>query len=232
MEALKTNPHLTRQLDLIPLDVLGMPITVIGTGAVGSWIVLALAKMGLEDITVFDFDKVTVENLNCQFYPHHAVGEYKVDALAKLVHDFTKVEIKTSPSRVTSGAQPWPGIVIVAVDSMEARKIVWDIHKCKSPATKAIIDPRMGAESALLFVVNPMDIADGEAYEKSLYSDAEAVHERCTAKATIYTANMLSGLVCKAVKDLLTRPDYLRSAQWNIKENGFEAFKKLPAIAR
>ena len=39
---------------------------------------------------------------------------------------------------------------------------------------------------------------------------------------------MLSGLVVKAVKDLLTREDYLRSATWSIKENDFQAFKAPP----
>ena len=41
----------------------------------------------------------------------------------------------------------------------------------------------------------------------------------------IYCANMLAGLTVKAVKDLLTRPDYLRTAQWSIKENAFQGYK-------
>lgn len=217
------NEHLTRQLDLIPIDVLGERITIIGAGAIGSWTTLALAKMGFEDLTVFDFDKVDTVNLNSQFFPRAAVGRPKVEVLAELTREFTGVSINACNSKYEQGQ--FPGIVISAVDSMAVRSLVWENHVNRAPLTRAIIDPRMGAEQALLYVVKPMDEKDQASYTKSLYSDESAVQERCTAKATIYTANLLSGLVCKAVKDLLTRPDYLRTAQWDIAGNELFAFK-------
>jgi molybdopterin/thiamine biosynthesis adenylyltransferase len=224
------NTHLTRQADLIPCEVLGEKITIIGAGAIGSWTALALAKMGFGDITVYDHDTIEMENMNSQFYPRRDVGRLKVDALADLVRDFTGTSIYNRAHKYTGhnfNERIFPGIVISAVDSMEVRKLVWDNHKNKSPGTKAIIDPRMGAETALLYVMNPMDAKDQSSYEKSLYSDASAVQERCTAKATIYTANMLSGLVCKAVKDLVTsKPNYLRSAQWAIADDAFQAYQQ------
>lgn len=210
------NEHLTRQSDLIPEAILGEPITIIGAGAIGSWTTLALAKMGFEDLTVFDHDTISIENMSCQFYPRNRIGQSKVTALANMVQDFTNVEIKI---RGLYESGRFPGIVISAVDSMEVRSLIWENHKYKSFGTRAIIDPRMGAETALLYVRKPMLDRDILDYEKSLYGDKDAVQEKCTAKATIYTANMLSGLVCKAVKDLLTREDYLRTAQWNIAEN-------------
>lgn len=219
-----TNVHLTRQMDLIPVDVLGEKITVIGAGAIGSWTTLALAKMGFCNLTVYDHDTVDEENLNSQFYPHHFVGQNKAAALSSMVEVFTGNKIAWHAQKYTGGILP--GIVIAAVDSMDARRMIWENHVGKSPFTKAIIDPRMGAEQALLFVMNPMDGKDIVAYQASLYSDDDAVQERCTSKAVIYTANMLSGLVCKAVKDLLTRPDYLRTAQWNIRGDDFVGHHK------
>lgn len=216
--------HLTRQLDLIPLDVLGEPITIIGAGAIGSWTALALAKMGFGNLTVWDDDTVSIENMNCQFYPMDAIGDAKAAALADMVDRFTGVKIQVRNERYAKGT--FPGIVVAAVDSMECRKLIWENHAKSGYLTRAIIDPRMGAENALLYVMNPNDDADRRAYPKSLYSDADAMPERCTAKATIYTANMLAGLVCKAVKDLMTKPDYLRHAQWNIAGNAFEGHSK------
>jgi len=219
------NVNLTRQLDLIPLEVLGEKITIIGAGAIGSFTALALAKMGFGDITIIDFDKIEEENMNSQFYRYSDIGTKKVTALQKLVADFTKTEIAARDERYERGT--FPGIVISAVDSMEVRKRIWMNHKNQAPFTKAIIDPRMGAETALLYVMSPMDERDIESYEKTLYTDDSAVQERCTAKATIYTANMLSGLVAKAVKDLVTSPGkYLRLAQWSIKDDQFIAWKK------
>lgn len=215
------NQHLVRQSDLIPFEVLSEPITVIGAGAIGSWTTLALAKMGFSNLTVFDDDRVSWENMSSQFFRHADVDLPKVWSLARMVKDFTGIDVNAVNARYESGV--FPGIVISAVDSMAARKLIWENHAGKSFGTRAIIDPRMGAESAILFVMNPLDTKDCESYPKSLYSDDAALQERCTAKATIYTANMLSGLVCKAVKDLLTRSDYLRTAQWNIAENSFDA---------
>jgi hypothetical protein len=224
MEKLK-NVHLTRQLDIIPIEVLGEKITIIGAGAIGSFVALCLAKMGFGDITIFDDDKIEEENMSCQFYRFKDIMRTKVEALQSLLVDFTNTLIEVRYERYKTGV--FPGIVISAVDSMEVRKQIWMNHKLKSPGTKAIIDPRMGAETALLYVMNPMDASDIESYEKTFYTDEAAIQERCTAKSTIYTACMLSGLVAKAVKDLVVTPEkYLRLAQWSIKDDQFMAYKK------
>jgi molybdopterin/thiamine biosynthesis adenylyltransferase len=212
-------------MDIIPVSTLGIPVTIIGAGAVGSFTALSLAKMGIGNIKVFDDDKIEEENMNCQFYRFQDIGFPKVLALQSLVRDFTKVEIEAIHGRYTGG-HTFPGIVISAVDSMAVRKTIWETHRERAPMTKAVIDPRMGAETALLYVMNPMDPKDGETYAKTLYTDDSAVQERCTEKATVYTACMLAGLVVKAVKDLITTSEYLRVAQWSIKDNQLHAWKK------
>jgi molybdopterin-synthase adenylyltransferase len=211
-------------MDIVPMDILGEKITIIGAGAIGGWTTLALAKMGFCNLTVYDFDKVDTVNLNSQFYRHSDVGSPKVVALAKLVQDFADIPITYRNERYEGGT--FPGTVIAAVDSMEVRRKIWECHAGKAPFTRAIVDPRMGAEQALLYVMRPNDAKDQESYSKSLYTDDKAVQERCTAKSTVYCANLLSGLVVKAVKDLLTRPDYLRTAQWNVKDNELFCFNQ------
>jgi molybdopterin/thiamine biosynthesis adenylyltransferase len=218
------NEHLIRQQDIIPMNVLGERITIIGAGAIGGWTTLALAKMGFCNLTVMDFDIVDTVNMNAQFYRFKDIGKPKVMALAELVDEFTNVKIAAKNERYHG--LPCQGIVIAAVDSMLVRKQIWDSHIVQPWGTRAIIDPRMGAEAALLYVMDPRDGQDREEYPKALYLDSEAVQERCTAKATIYTANLLSGLVVKAVKDILTKPNYLRVAQWDIANDTFLAFRK------
>jgi len=217
--------HLSRQLDIIPVETLGETITIVGAGAIGSWVALSLAKMGLGNIHVIDFDDVSVENMNCQFYRFSDIGKSKPEALRDLVRDFTGSEISVETLRY-EGKEQFPGIVISAVDSMTARKIIWDGHK-GSYKTKFLIDPRMGAEQALLYVMNPSNKTDIATYEKTLYTDDDAVEERCTAKSTIYTANLLSGLVAKAVKDIITGGNYPRITQWSIKDNHQKSWSKV-----
>lgn len=224
------NEHLTRQMDLIPMEALDLPVTIIGAGAVGSWVTLALAKMGFHNLTVYDDDKVDTVNLNSQFYPLAAVGRPKVAALAEMVRAFTGLEIDTQQRRYEGKGLAMGGVVVSAVDSMTARKMIWEAHKDRAPFCKAIVDPRMGAEEALLYVMNPMSGVDQRDYEKTLYSESSAVSERCTAKATIYTANLLAGLVCKAVKDIaIGKQDHLRVAQWNIANNQCFLFNRKPS---
>lgn len=218
------NEHLTRQLDILPPEKLGVGISIVGAGAIGSWAALALAKMGFMDITVYDHDTIEVENMNCQFYRFKDITKNKAEALHDLVKDFTNVEIKAIPEEYKGGLLR--GIVISAVDSMSVRKLIWDSHKNKAHNTKFIIDPRMGAEIAMLYTMDPMNEQDQVSYEKCLYTDENAEQERCTAKATIYTANMLSGLVAKTVKDIVTDGPYPRTAIWSIAENDFRAWSK------
>lgn len=219
------NVELTRQMGIIPTDLLNKRVRIIGAGAIGSWVTLSLAKMGVKSLKVIDFDKVEKENLNSQFYRGHDVGEYKVDALRSLVYGFTEVYITVCRDKFSDSVQGDPEIVISAVDSMSARRDILNAHKKRGSSARFLIDARMGAEIALLYVVNLKDKKEVESYEKSLYSDEEAVQERCTEKAIIYTANMLSGLVCKAFKDILTRKDYVRRVRWSIKEDQIRAFK-------
>jgi molybdopterin/thiamine biosynthesis adenylyltransferase len=217
------NAHLTRQINLIPMSILEEPITIVGAGAVGSFTTLSLAKMGFTNITVFDFDKIDVENMNCQFYRFKDIGRYKVEALQDLVEDFTRVEINARNELYQTGT--FKGIVVSAVDSMKVRKTIWDNHKEISFQTKLIVDPRMAAEYALIYAVKPMDIKDFDSYEKALYTDDNAVQEDCTSKATMYTATMLAGQVCKVIKDFLVKDTpYARTTMWDIKNNTYKSF--------
>lgn len=216
--------HLTRQLDLIPMKALDQKITIIGAGAIGSFTALSLSKMGFYDIEVWDFDEVSIENMNCQWYRFGDIGKPKVDALKQLVFDFTKITITPKQERYVD--QPLSGILITAVDSMAARKLIWERIKAGNYGVSWLIDPRMAAEYALSFVINPWDEKDRDTYEKVLYSDEAAVQERCTAKATMYTSTMIAGYVAKHVKDIVTGGDYARVTHWNIATNSLINWSK------
>lgn len=222
MTAHRDRTHLTRQLDIIPLDCLDTPVTIIGAGAIGSWVALSLAKMGMENLTVYDDDAVSIENMNCQFYPFSAIGKKKAQALAEMVEQFTRVKINYKNEKYTGGKIS--GIVVCAVDSMSARKLVFENLAERSIHTQYVIDPRMGSQSALLLTYRPMDSKECEDYATSLYTDESAVQERCTAKATIYTANLLSGIVVKALKDFLLKGERLSYATWDIPTNQLVCF--------
>lgn len=211
---------LTRQLDFIPMSSLNQQINIIGAGAIGSWVTLSLAKMGFVDITVWDFDEVSIENMNCQFYPMNMIGRPKVDALADMVSLFTGVNIQ---KRGRYNGEPLHGIVVSALDNMKTRRQIFDSRVAN---TTWIIDPRMSLEAASIFNCNCRDSNIIAMYSQTFYSDSEAVQERCTAKSTIYTANLIAGLVCKSIKDIVTSTtdDLVRNAEWHIGKNQWLAW--------
>ncbi len=210
--------HLTRQMSLIPMECLRTPVTIIGVGAIGSYAALSLAKMGMSNITVFDMDDVSVENMSSQFYRFKDIGKNKALALRDLVRDFTNTEITAAHVAFEPRHAPLTsGIVVSAVDSMSARRMIYEAVKNMGWMVKYIIDPRMSAEFYAQYTINPFDDADKKTYEKTLYSDEDSVQESCTAKSTVYTAGLAAGLVVKTIKDIITKSEtYPRNVQWSI----------------
>ena len=187
-----------RQLDILdPEKLVRLAVTVIGAGAVGSFTTVALAKMGLGDLTVYDDDLVTDHNLPNQFYREVDVGRPKVEALAEIVHAFAGISIKGHQEKYTH--QVLAGLVVSAVDSMDARRTIWRRVRM-NPAVVLFIDARMGAEVARVFTVDPTDPDDLRQYQASLHSSDDAFQAPCTARATVYCAAGISALIASTVR--------------------------------
>ena len=212
-----TNKYLTRQSDLIPEAILKTPITVVGAGAIGSFTVLTLAKMGFHNITVFDDDEIDFVNINNQFYRISDIGKKKVEALHDLVLDFTGTEIKPVAERITKFNTD--RIMISAVDSMESRKQIFDLF-----GGALLVDPRMAIEYASIRTYMPMAGDKPSDYTNSLFNDSEGVQDRCTAKATMYTASLIAGHVSKIVLDFCLDRDIIRTLDWDIETNKYSSY--------
>ena len=61
-------------------------ITVLGLGGVGSYLVEALIRSGIENITIIDFDKIEISNLNRQLMATTKnIGKFKIDEIEKRI---------------------------------------------------------------------------------------------------------------------------------------------------
>ena len=187
-----------RQEDLVSPESLAFPVTIIGAGGIGSPVALALAKMGCQDLTLFDPDVVEAHNLPNQFYRVADVGRPKVVALAELLGEFATSEIHAIQETVAG--QSLRGVVISGVDSMASRERIWQESVRYRAAVPLYIDARMGAQVCRLLTVNPVDPDDVRWYEATLYPDEGASEEPCTARAIIYTTLGLASLVANQVK--------------------------------
>lgn len=186
---------ITRHIDVFSRDAFGdRRIDVIGAGATGSRIVLSLAKLGLENIHVWDFDIVEAHNIANQVYGLADIGRLKVDALADLVLAQTGLTIHKHNERV-DGKQKLGDVVFLLTDTMASRKEIWQKGIRYKMRTKLMIETRMGASEGRCYTVVPTRPAHVKGWEGTLYDDAVAEVSACGTSITVGpTAEFLSGL--------------------------------------
>lgn len=78
-------------------------VAVLGLGGLGSNICMALAKLGVGNMLIVDFDKVDITNIFRQNYSLSDIGEYKTEATLKHMQEINPyLNIKTLNVRVTA----------------------------------------------------------------------------------------------------------------------------------
>ncbi len=96
-----------RQLDILDPKLMSVPVVVIGAGATGSFAALSLAKMGVRNITVYDFDTVEEHNLPNQFYRQCDIGKPKVIALQEIIAQFEGIQITAKNEKYPRATAYW-----------------------------------------------------------------------------------------------------------------------------
>ena len=190
----------SRQTDIFNPRASQPAIKIIGAGSVGSFITLALAKMGLEDIEIWDGDRVETHNLPNQFYRLQDLGEAKVKALLKIIKMYEGIDIKAHP--VPFNGQDLKGIVISAVDSMDARRFVWGQIKGQRKISN-YIDTRMGGNLMRIYSVQPR--GECKFYESTLSKKNKLEELPCTGRTILYNVLAISGLVGNLVKKMIKK---------------------------
>ncbi|MCK4602277.1 MAG: ThiF family adenylyltransferase [Phycisphaerae bacterium] len=180
--------------------------TVIGVGAIGRQVALQLTAMGIVWLQLIDFDTVEESNLASQGYLEDDLGRSKVQATANLCqqinHQLDVHEIDERFRRSTEIGNA----VFCCVDSIETRRLIWEAVKDRS---SFFCDGRMSAE--ILRILTACDAASRDYYLTTLFSAGEAYAGACTAKTTIYCANIAAGIMLaqftKHLRNLPVDPD-------------------------
>ena len=197
----------SRQKDIIPADRLAdCKATVIGVGAIGRQVALQLIAIGIRWLQLCDFDIVEESNIASQGYFEDDLGKLKVRATAEICHRInSKLELYMIENRFRRSEQTG-NIVFCTVDSIETRRLIWQALKDK---VSCFIDARMSAE--VLRILTACDIESRKHYPTTLFTAEEAYAGPCTAKTTIYCANIAAGLMIaqftKYLRQLPIEPD-------------------------
>lgn len=183
-----TQLDVRRHMELFDPYTFDTPVTIIGAGATGSWLALSLAKLGITNITVWDFDIVEEHNIPNQAFGQYNVNELKVLALYEQIKQQTGTEIKVKTQKFTD--QRLTGYVFLMVDSMKARKDIWDNSIKMKSSVKLLVEPRMGLSEGRIYNVIPTDPTHIKRYEDCWYSDEEAKVSACGTSQTVVTTAM------------------------------------------
>ena len=179
---------ISRHRELFDAEQFNTPITIIGVGATGSWLTLMLAKLGIKDITVYDFDVVEEHNIANQAFCIHQIDKEKVIALSDIIAEETNTEINIKNEKFIN--QRLSGIVFLMVDSMASRKEIWENSIKMKTTIPLLIEPRMGLDGGRIYNVEPVNLNHIKEYENTYYSDDEAEVSACGNSMTVITSAM------------------------------------------
>lgn len=177
----------SKQENLIDIYDFDKRINVIGCGALGSWLVFFLLKMGFNNIHAYDFDTIEEHNIPNQFFRESDIGKKKVDALYSLYTDFFNEDterLHVYDKRLkASNSSDIDGIVFCCTDTMGSRKTLYNTL-FKSGKAELWIEDRLGLFGGFIYTLydrNPVAISK---YEETFYEDEDAEVSRCGVSQT------------------------------------------------
>ena len=177
---------------------------ILGCGAIGSSAALQLVRMGAEEFLLYDFDKVSEENIGVSQYNVADINQYKVQALRKHMLSINpEANVTAMPNRfdVFEYTGREKNVLILAFDNMDSRKEAVEKALKTNHKPWLLIDGRMGAEHYQQYTLLNPELRD---YMKTWYSDEEGSSEPCNAKATAYCSNMSGSFIANQVRKAIT----------------------------
>lgn len=185
-----------------------LKICVVGAGWIGSNSTYCLAKQGIENIKVIDFDKVEIENTWSQFYTEKHIGMYKVEALQQQVLEQTWIKIDIVKTKYKKTNIKGYDIIILALDSLEVRKQVVE----DAEWGQIILDTRMVKRICQCFSFYWFQ--KERWFQECYTADENAVQEvACTEKAIAHNALIMAWIVWSLVCDICNNKPLPRRVQ-------------------
>jgi len=181
----------SRQADIVPRErIMDCKATVIGIGAIGRQVALQLTAIGLPHLQLIDFDHVEISNLATQGYLATDMNQPKVEATAALCRQMNpELNVEVTLDRFRRSTEVG-NCVFCCVDSITTRRHIWDAVRDK---VSFYCDGRMSAE--VLRVITACDEKGRQYYPQTLFTAEQAQAGPCTAKTTIYCANIAAGFM-------------------------------------
>mgnify|MGYP000496432194 FL=1 len=174
----------SRQINILNPEEFNTKINIIGAGATGSWIAFSLAKMGLSNLHIYDFDEVGMHNLPNQMFGVRDIDRNKALSIRNIIKLFTGFTVNARNEKV-DGSVPMQGIVFMLTDTMKSRKDIYNRAIKNNPSIDLLIETRMDLRGGRIYVVDPKNREQTKMYEQTFYSDDEAEVSACGVSQTV-----------------------------------------------
>lgn len=209
---METRERYSRQASLVPANKLAdVRATVVGTGAIGRQVAMQLAAIGTPWIQLIDFDTVEEGNLAAQGFMEEDLGKPKVEAVGQICAKInSEGEIQSINDRFRAG-MPIGNVVFSCVDDISVRELMF---KAVKDEIDLFIDGRMAAEA--FQVITAWDKDSKKHYLTTLFTPEEAYQGSCTAKTTIYSSNIVAGMMVSQLAKYLREFSIYKEIQYNL----------------
>lgn len=113
-------------------------IGIAGAGGLGSNCAVALARVGIGKLIICDFDVISIDNLNRQYYFHEQVGQKKAFALGDnilFINPDVKVEahaVKLNPEKIVKLFRDCD-VIVEAFDLAEMKQMIIETVLAQMP---------------------------------------------------------------------------------------------------
>jgi hypothetical protein len=158
---------------------------------VGSTLAENLARCGVKNFTLWDFDKVEQHNICNQMFAEQDVGELKVNALKRILReinpDINDSNLKLKPKGWNG--ETLAGYIFLCVDSIEISKAIVEKH-FSSPFVKAVFDFRTVLESAQHYAADWTDLKQ----KQNLLNSMQFSHEEAAEETPVSACGVTLGV--------------------------------------
>lgn len=175
------------------------PIHIVGVGATGSRVFMALVELGLTNIHCHDFDSVEGHNLANQIYGYDDIGKLKVqgcyDAYMRKTGNQPPKSMTFSDLAVPNDKVSLEGVVFLLTDTMSSRREIFDTCLKGNFLIECVIETRMASSYGNVFVFEPCIGEQADKWLSTLISDDEGEVSVCGTSISVgTTASIIANL--------------------------------------
>lgn len=184
--------NLSKSHDFFQPEKDSSKVHIVGCGSVGSTVAENLARCGVKNFVLYDFDVVEPHNIANQMFTQRHVGMPKVEALKEILIDINPEianTIELRPDGWTEKSKRMSGYVFLAVDSIEIRRQIVEKYM-NNMNIKAMFDIRTSLESAQHFA------ADWTNYQmkKDFLSSMQFSHDEAADETPVSACGITLGV--------------------------------------